>query len=192
MKKVLYFDTETTGTDPKESDIIQLSGCIEIDGEVKDEFNLFCQPWDYSTVQQGALDTHGMTLEQIKTFPKPQETYFEFIGILSRYCDKFDRNDKFYPAGYNCRFDIEFLAQWFLKAGDKYMGSWWNWRGIDPLPELYRMDFMGEISLPNYKLETVCEHYGIELIAHDAMSDIMATRELIYKLLFKKELAKFA
>jgi exonuclease I len=45
------------------------------------------------------------------------------------------------------------------------------------------MDYKGEITLQNYKLETVAGHFGIELKAHDALSDVKATREIIRKVL---------
>ena len=35
----------------------------------------------------------------------------------------------------------------------------------------------------SHKLVDVCKHFGIELDAHDALSDIKATRQLIYKLM---------
>jgi len=47
---------------------------------------------------------------------------------------------------------------------------------------LWQMDCDGEIELENYKLETVCAHFGITLYAHNAISDIKATRELYYLL----------
>lgn len=38
--KLLYIDTETTGVDPMQNGIVQISGCIEVDGELKEEFDL--------------------------------------------------------------------------------------------------------------------------------------------------------
>jgi DNA polymerase III epsilon subunit-like protein len=37
---------------------------------------------------------------------------------------------------------------------------------------------MSGVRLKNYRLETMCKHFGIELKAHDAMSDIEATKQL--------------
>jgi DNA polymerase-3 subunit epsilon len=183
MKKILYFDTETTGLDPVKNDIIQLAGLIEIDGKIVEEFDLKCQPHSYENIQQEALNTHCFTLEQIKGFPSPVSVKNNFCAILAKHCDKFDKGDKFYPAGYNCRFDLDFIAQWFIKCKDNYFGSWQNWRSIDPFPALCVMDYKGEITLQNYKLETVAGHFGIELKAHDALSDVKATREIIRKVL---------
>jgi len=182
MKKVLYFDTETTGLDPVRNDIIQLAGLVEIDGEIKDEFNIRCLPFSFENISPEALEVHGITIEELKKYQSPQSAYREFMGVLSKHCNKFDRSDKFYPAGFQVNFDINFLSEWFKKNGDTYLGSWLNWKAIDPLSILRWFDYMGIISLPSYKLEKVCEHYGIEIDAHDALSDIKATREVMIRL----------
>ncbi len=44
------------------------------------------------------------------------------------------------------------------------------------------MEYCGFINLPNYKLTTVAEYFGIKLDAHEAMSDILATRKIVKKL----------
>jgi DNA polymerase-3 subunit epsilon len=182
MKKILWQDVETTGLDPVKNDIIQLAGIIEIDGQVVEEFDFKCQPFFYENISQEALDVHEITIDQIKSFEMPLKIQREFASVLGNHCDKFDRSDKFYPAGYNSKFDIDFLAQWFNKCGDKYLGSWINWRALDPLPLLYLMDYRGHISLPNYKLETVANFFGISIKAHDALSDVRAAREIWYKI----------
>ena len=189
MKKILWFDCETTGLNPVKNDIVQIAGIIEIDGEIKDEFNYTCQPFSFENIEQSALDVNKRTIEELKGFNHPKLVKDAFTTKIGLYCDKFDRNDKFYPAGYNCKFDIDFLAQWFNKSGDNYLGSWINWRALDPLPMLYIMDFKGEISLPNYKLETVANWYQMELKAHDAISDIKVSRAIFNKLMEKSDAA---
>jgi DNA polymerase-3 subunit epsilon len=186
MKKILYFDTETTGLDPVKNDIIQIAGIVEIDGEIVDEFNFTCQPFSYANIEPKALECNGRTIEEIKLFDPNNMAKRALDSVLGKHCDKFNKMDKFYPAGFNVRFDLDFLAQWFKKTGDNYLGSWINWRAIDPLPALYVMDLKGELSLSDYKLGTVCNHYGIDTgKAHDALSDVRATRELIKKILLK-------
>lgn len=182
-KKILYFDTETTGLDPVKNDIIQLSGCIEIDGKIEEEFNIFMQPFSYDNISDEAISIHGLTLDMIKTYQTSKDGYRHFVSILQKYCDKFNNMDKYYPAGYNVSFDINFLAEFFKKHNDKFLGSWINWKALDPLPYLRLLDFMDMINLPNYKLETVAAHFNINLKAHDAMSDITATRMLIQRIM---------
>lgn len=179
MAKIFYFDVETTGLDPQKNDIIQLAYQIVIDDKVVEGDSIFMQPFDFSTIEQEALDVHGFTIEKIKTFQKPHLAYKLILDILGKYIDKYDRSDKFQPAGYNTRFDLDFLKQFFVKNNDKYFGSWFNYRAIDPLAILYFMEGMGKINLPNYKLETVCSHFKVEIDAHDALSDIKATKHLV-------------
>jgi DNA polymerase-3 subunit epsilon len=180
--KILYFDVETTGIDPKLNDIVQLSGIIEIDGVEKERFNLNAQPKNYDSINPEALEVTGLTLEQIKSYPPPVATLKRFCEILGRYVDKYNKNDKFYPAGYNVRFDLDFLQQFFLKNGEKYgSGTWQNWQAIDGLPICHFLAYKGILKLENYKLSTVCKHFDIEIQAHDALSDIEATRNLLKK-----------
>lgn len=177
--KIFHFDVETTGTDPKRNDIVQLAYMVEIDGADKEEGSLFMQPFDFGSINSDALAVNKLTIEQLRGFDSPRDVYRKVCKMLSKYADKYDRNDKFHPAGYNVNFDCDFFREWFIKNGDVYYGSWFNWKQIDPLKVLYFMDGMGVISLPDYKLETVCAHYGIRIDAHEALSDIKATRELI-------------
>lgn len=180
--KVLYFDTETTGLDPKKHSIIQISGIIEIDGEVKEEFNFRCQPDDYDTVDYEALKVNEITIEQLRTFDTPKGVYEKLIEIFSKYIDKFDPNDKFYPAGHNVSFDVEFLSEFFKRQGDVYFGSWQNYRCIDSRLVANFLTYCGIIKPEHIKLSYLCEYFKIKIRAHDALSDIKATRSLIKKL----------
>lgn len=180
--KALYFDVETTGLDPVKNDVIQLAMIVEVDGLVVGELELKIQPHDYDNIDQAALDVHGITLEEIKTFLPPKEAHKQIVVFWEKFIKKFDKTDKFTPIGYNGRFDLDFLSQFFIKCGDKYFGSWQNWRLVDPLAIIYFLVFLGKLQLPDYKLATLCQHYEIELQAHDALSDIRATRELLSKL----------
>lgn len=180
--KALYFDVETTGTDPVKHDIIQLAMLVETDGLIVGELELKIQPHNYDTIEQAALDVHGITIEEMRTFLQPQEALKQLLAFWGKFINKFDKKDKFTPIGYNGRFDLDFLNQFFLKCGDKYFGSWQNWRLVDPLAIIYFLVYLGKMKLPDYKLATLCQHYNIELQAHDALSDIRATRELLSKL----------
>lgn len=180
-KKVLFFDVETTGVKAEVNGVFEIGFVIEIAGKVVDEAKFNVQPFKGQIIEKEALDISGMTLEKLKTFPLPGAVHKGITGIWNKHVDRFDKSDKFYPAGYNVRFDLDFMSEFFGRNGDKYFGSYVNWKRIDPLPVLYWLDFKGAISLENYKLETVCEYFGIKIDAHDALSDIKATRELIEK-----------
>lgn len=181
-KKVLYFDTETTGIDPQKNAIIQLSGLIEIDGEVVETFNYKIRPLQSDEISQEALQVHGITEAEMDTFPEPKVVLEQFLTLLGKYCNKFDRDDKYYPAGYNVKFDLEMLHSFARKQGEKYLGSFLNWYPIDAMPLVHYLAYNSNFKLPDYKLKTVCDHFKIPIQAHDAMSDITATRDLIKQL----------
>ena len=183
--KVCYFDTETTGLDSIKNDIIQIAGIIEIDKKVEHEFVFTCQPFSYENISQEALDVHGMSVDDIKEFDKPQVVYKNLINLFSQYINRYDRNDKFYPAGQNVRFDIDFLRQFFIKNRDKYYGSWFNYHAIDLISLSAILEYTGSISVNNLKLETIAEYFGYEFKAHDALEDIKMTRKLIREIIEK-------
>jgi len=178
MKKAFYVDVETTGLHPWRNDIIQLACIIEINGEVVEEFTSRMQPFDYGAINEKALQVTGTRMEDLKEYPDPKIVYTQLVDVLGKYVNKFEKGDKFTPIAYNGKFDCEFLNGFFKKNDDRYYGSWFNWRIVDPLAYLYIMDFQRRIDLPNYKLSTVCQHFGIPIQAHDALSDIRATKKL--------------
>lgn len=177
--KILYFDTETTGLNPITCGLIQFSCIIEVDGKPLSKGNMHIAPFHTDLVEPSALAINGHSVETIKSFEPPLAAHRRLVKSLSTYVDQFDPTDKFFIAGYNVGFDLDFLANWFKKCNDHFLGSFINWIKIDPLPFLHHMHFTGKLNLPNYKLATVCKHYNIPLTAHDAMSDIEATRTLI-------------
>ena len=183
MSKLFWVDSETTGLNCKTNDIISLGYLVEIDGEIVDSGEIFCQPFDYNTINQAALEVNNLSIAKIKEFPTPQETYNKLIKVLDKYVDRYDKTDKFSPAGFNVGFDVGFLREFFFKNNDKYYGAFFDYHllSIDSL--LYLFDYQGLIKLENYKLITVAKHFNIEFSAHNALEDIRVTRQIFYKLL---------
>jgi len=173
-------DVETTGTDANMHGIIQLAALMEIGGVVVESFNLKFQPHSGAAINPEAMKVNGTDPEELKTRISSYEACKLFQNFLDRHIAKYNREDKAYPAGYNLSFDLQFIDTWLRHHGNKYgTGSYQNWRMLDPLPILRIWDYLGKLSLPDYKLQTVCEAFGIELDAHDALSDITATRTLL-------------
>ncbi len=183
-KKVLYIDVETTGTDPSRHAIIQIAAILEISGIAVEEIDLKCSPHEGAEIDDNALLVTGTTRNELAQRISSLEAFHLFREFLARHVEPYDRNDKCYPAGYNVHFDLDFIQKWFRLHGDRYgLGSYVNWRRLDPLPVLFMKDFTGNLNLPDYKLETVCRHYGIAIEAHDALSDVRAARSLLIQLL---------
>lgn len=202
MKKILWLDVETTGLDAQKHGLIQLAMLMDIDGKIVDEISLDIQPFAKDMMSIGiddianiptdiswaeSQDTYedcrtptGITFADIIGFIHPYEAMGKIISFLDKHIAKFEKSDKAYLGGYNIRFDLEFLSSFCKKAKFAYLGSYLNWKCLDPLYKLWQMDYEGEIALENYKLETACNDFNISISAHNAMSDIKATRELWY------------
>lgn len=190
MVKLLWFDTETTGTSPVVNDIIQISGIIVADGVTVEEFNLKCQPFSWDNISEEALLVNGITIEDMKGYPDPRDTYEQLIRIFDRQVDRFNKQDKFVPAGFNVRFDIDMLYNFFKKNKDDYCFSWLGSYPLDVFQLAVGLHYFGFVPrLENFRLETLAAHYGISLDAHDALSDVRATRDLARML--KQEVLRF-
>ncbi len=187
--KILYFDLETTGVLPGKHGIHQISGEIEIDGVTKEQFNFKVRPNPKAEITPEALEVGGVTKEQILAYPPMEEIFKQFISMLDKYVDRFNKTDKFFLCGYNnASFDNNFLRGWFLQNGDKYFGSWFWANTIDVM--VLATPFLANIrnKMDNFKLSTVAMACGISVDSdslHDASYDIYLTKE-IYKVVTKR------
>lgn len=193
MAKLFFYDLETTGTNFWQHGIHQISGCIEIDGEVKEYFDFKVQPNPAAKIEQTALDVAGVTLEQIQAYTPMKEVFSTFSLMLAKYVDKFNKKDKFYLVGFNnASFDNNFLRAWFVqnatdeksKAYGNYFGSWFWSNCLDVFvlatPHLFKV----RPDMEDAKLKTVAKALGIvvdETRLHDAEYDIDITRQIYQK-----------
>ena len=186
MNKIIFIDTETGGVNPEKAALIQLSGIIRIDKKDVEKFNFFIKPFENSEVNEKALEVQGRTLEELKTekYLEEKEVYKQFVNLLDKYVDKYDKTDKFIVAGYNVRFDVDMLKAFFQRHGNNFLFSYLDSSMLDPLYSIRLLQVAGILPvLENNKLETWCKHFGIELKAHDSLEDIEATKKIIGKLI---------
>jgi DNA polymerase III subunit epsilon len=183
-EKIIYLDTETTGLDSVLCDIWQIGLIVEFNGEVLEHQNLFMSPQKKARIESGALKLQDKTKKDLYSLPDRVKQFKLFKKMLNHYVSPYDQNDKFLIVGYNVQFDIQFLRQFWLSFGDKYYNSYFLVPSIDVmgLAGLYSVKY--GIPFANFKLQTVCDFFGVPLDAHDAMSDINATR-VLYKILLE-------
>ena len=178
--KLVFFDLETTGTNPGKHGIHQISGQIMIDGVVKESFDFHVQPNPRAMIEDEALKVGGVTREQILAYPPMQQVYQEFLAMLGKYVDKFNKKDKFFLVGYNnAAFDNQFLRGFFLQNGDVYFGSWFWSNSIDVMVLASAYLATRRPEMENFKLSTVAKTLGIVVnddSLHDAMYDIELTK----------------
>jgi len=189
LEKLLFIDTETTGLDSDKNDIIQVAGIIEINKEVKEEFNFNVQPKNWDTIEESALKVNKITLEEMKLFPTLDDTHSKLIKVFEKYINRYDKNDKFTVIGQNISFDTKFLRSFFKNCNDKYFGSFINFKEIDLMTLTWWLNSIGLIDVANLKLEDTAKSLGFTYDAHNALEDVRMTRKVYYHYvsLIKKE-----
>lgn len=180
--KLLFLDTETTGTNPKENGIIQIAGIIDINGKVEREFNFNVRPFPGKIITEEALCVTKKTREQIAAYPEPSKVYIDLVNIFGEFVDKYDKRDKFYLVGQNCGFDYDFMNVWFQDNRDQFLYAYIYYYKIDLIQVASLFRTAGLLTADKMKLIDLANFFKIDLQAHDAMSDIRATREIYYKL----------
>lgn len=183
-RKVLWIDVETTGTDPEANGIVQIAGLVEINGTVVEEFDLCAKPLPEDHIAFSAVEVTGLDLLKVIGYPDAADTLKAFIAIMDSYINKRDREDKFHPAGYSVKFDLDFLYQWCMKQGFKYFRSYVDHITIDVYALARYLSGFGMMEVESFKMAALYEEMtGKEMLdAHNALADIKATRELAYEL----------
>ena len=166
--EIVVYDTETTGLDLGKDEMVQLAAIrINAQGEVVDTFEKMIIPT--VPIGEGAYATHGFDMDYITAHGgvSAKEALTEFSAFVKGTV----------LVGHNSfRFDAPLIARQ-LKDN-----------GLSPL------DIQGEYDtltiakqfhaeLPNFKLSTLCEKYGIvNEAAHNAYGDIVATGKALCRM----------
>lgn len=184
--KYFYYDLETTGLHHWKHGIHQLSGLIEINNEIVDKIDLRIQPNPKAVIEDEALAVSGINREALKNFTPFHDGYKILTYVLSKYCNKYDKKDKFHLVGYNnASFDNNFLRAFFVQNDDKYFNSWF-WIDTIDVMVLASNHFKKQRHLmPDFKLGTVAKKLKIkyeESNLHDALYDIDLTRQIFKKI----------
>jgi len=194
MKKVLWLDVETTGLDCKKHGLREVGFIIEIDGVEVDKGVFKINPFTYTTkdveIDDYALEISKVSIEDLESYDRVSYCFKELMNKLVKYVNVNDKNDCFVIAGYNAAFDIGFIKEWFKEMGllDSYKDLF-HYKSLDVFSIVFALRHIGLNSAENDKLETMCNYFDIEIEAHNALSDIEATKKL-YELICEKFILK--
>ncbi len=181
MKKIIYIDTETTGLDSKIHGLTEVAFIIEIDGKEVEKGLLQIDPLSYAkdiAIEQEALYITNKTLADITEYQDSYIQFREFMQILDKYIDKFDKNDRFTINGYNTNFDIGFIKEWFKDNQYNFYSTYFSYKELDVFALVKYLKYLGSINTRDDKLKTICDYFGIPFNPHNALDDIIATKKL--------------
>jgi len=179
MRK-LWLDTETTGLDSNENGVIQLA-CI--DDKTGAKFSINIKPFKECVYTKKAEEIHGKSKKMISKYAPEEEAMISFVDYL----EKVKGNGaQLQIAGYNSRFDMDFVVALFERNGYKFW-DYFNYYDIDVFALVKILELTGELDgKVCKKLGAICNTMNVKLDnAHDALSDIKATRKL-YKKIMKR------
>lgn len=194
MKKVLWLDVETTGLDCRKHGLREVGFIIEIDGIEVDKGVFRINPFTYTTkdveIDGYALEISKVTIDDLMGYDRASFCFKELMKKLVKYVNVNDKNDCFVIAGYNPAFDIGFIKEWFKEMGllDSYKDLF-HYKNLDVFSIVFALRHLGLNSAENDKIETMCNYFDIEIEAHNALSDIEATKKL-YELICEKFILK--
>lgn len=104
-RPIVFFDIESTGTDPVKDRIVELSMLKVTPDGVETTFHALVNP--EMSIPQQSIDVHGITDEDVKDKPTFAQVAKDVAGFL-------EDSDL---GGYNClRFDIPMLAEEFYRS----------------------------------------------------------------------------
>lgn len=192
--KFLWCDTETTGLEiynaaPFEIGFIFVS-TQEVNGkQKKDEtekvYNL--NPFDIPGIEynEESGKIHGYTKDKIESFEKSSIIVKKITDFLED-CTNFYKNEKLFFCGYNANFDWKHLVSLFNHHNLDFTKYFYP-QILDVYEQVKKASSKKILPyLPNRKLVTIADYLHINLDnAHEALSDIKATRE-VAKSLAKK------
>ncbi len=160
VEHYVVFDFETTGFNPQKNEIIQI-GAVKYDQAHQeiDRFNQLIKP-TRSYLPTKISELTGIWPASLLDQPVLAEVLPDFIA--------FSRDSLM--VAHNAPFDVSFLYQAIV---DCEIGDAPHFQVYDTLSEAKKL-----VQMPNYKLETFKDVFGIDLRSHDALNDCLITARL--------------
>lgn len=182
--RFLWIDTETTGLEVTDSADFEVAMILVDSGKVICSRCFFLNPLSETIkYHEEAGKVHGYSENDIRSFPTESEQVQKIASFLKDARELWmkdgSKTEKMIVAGYNVGFDIKHLKA-LLERNGFYYGDYFSDVVADVFLQVKKAGEMRILPyLKNRKLATVAEHLGIDIgKAHDALSDIKATREV--------------
>lgn len=158
-KFYVVIDTETSGFDPVDDDLIELSAIKVENGNVTDTFSTLIHPISETPVSESATAVNHITNDMLKDAPPAETALVKFLSFI----------DDFILVGYNINFDLNFINESLFKIGH------------EPLQNDYIDVYISArkfIEAQNgYKLQNLAAQFNITPAdPHRALSDCYTTK----------------
>lgn len=186
--RFMWLDLETTGLEITDASAFQVAFILVDDGKEVCRRCFFLNPLSETIkYHESAGKIHKYSKQDIESFPPEKEQVQKIANFLDESREMWmkdgSKSQKMVVAGYNVDFDIKHLKALLGRNGYK-----WEDYFCDTVADVFLQVKKAGMQkalphLPDRKLGTVAKHLGVKLSnAHDALSDIEATRDVAIKL----------
>lgn len=181
-RTLIFYDVETTGLNRRKNSIIELSGFVDVNGEVVEYFQFFMRPRDTDTPNPEALKVNKWTLEELAKLPGHVEVFQMFLEVLDKYTMLGYGKEKAYLIGFNnASFDEFFIQTLFELCGNNSFPFRFYSGRIDAMILAAQYLIKRRPYMPDFKLKTVAEELGIDVNSkqlHGALYDADLARTI--------------
>lgn len=162
----VVFDVETTGLSAAYDTIIELAAVKMQNGQIIDRFERFSDP--HQPLSAKIKELTGISDEMLIGAPELVDVLTDFKSFI----------DGATLVAHNARFDMGFIQAGFRRFD---LGEIAN-----PVIDTLEMARNVVTGLKNYRLNTLCAHYKIELLNHHrAVYDAEATGHLLWRMILE-------
>ncbi|WP_027156838.1 DNA polymerase III subunit epsilon [Methylobacter luteus] len=143
----VVLDTETTGLNPQEGHRIIEIGCVELVNRrlTQNRFHVYINP--DRTIDQGAIEVHGITNEFLEDKPRFEDIAEDFIAFI--------RGAELII--HNAPFDVGFINHEFSRLNNE-TGNVADYSGVFDTLTFARKKHPGQRN----SLDALCKRYGID------------------------------
>ena len=183
----MFFDLETGGLNPKDSDILTgYFGFFNEELKLLDELELKLKPDNrLPMANAGALKVNGINLQdhladpETVTYSKGREL---LLNMAKKYLKKQGRFSNLLPSGFNITsFDVPFIKEHLIDE-DTWNGVW-HYKHRDVMADTEFLRYCGWLPKDVSRLTQCADYFGVaQGIAHTARADTLMTVELLKKL----------
>lgn len=164
MNKLIFFDVETTGLDPKKHGIHQLAGEIVIDGLLIERFEYRIRPFRKCKIDKEALRVSNTSKAELNDYMSESEVMQCLEEKLFAYVRHSYNHNFFFLAGWRVpEFDVKFLKAFFERNAElpfqRYF--WDNPIDVKTLATQYLLDKRPEME--SFSLAPVAKYLGVEV-----------------------------
>ncbi len=169
FNEFVVLDFETTGLNPSIDKIVEIAALKYKNGVLIGKFYTLVNPQVHIPTE--VVRIHGIDDKMVKDSPTIKERLPELLSFIG----------ELPIVAHNAKFDIN-----FLNANMYYLN-----KNIDnPIIDTLKISREIFSELPNHKLQTIKEHFGMSLGSHRALDDTKVTAE-IYLRYCKLKLKKY-